>query len=170
MTFLLWLEALLLLACGVLSALGASLFTPVLAVGETAVAPLTVQAILGGLAAVFLAASGVCLALAVRRGALAQALVLPGPKGLVFITPRTVSQLVVGLLAEELEDTPFQVTLLPKGKKALALRISLRLPQEASIPSLAERLQELLVTEVTRRTGLEVQEVQILIHGAAVRG
>lgn len=168
MSFFLWLEALLLLACGVLSALGASLYVPEIVVGGNATSPLVVRAGLGVLAAVFLVASGICMALAIRRYGLAQAMCLSGPKGLIFITPRTVSQLVMGLLAEELGDTPFRVLLLPKGK-ALALRVSLRLPEEASIPTLAERLQELLSTEVARRTGLEVQEVQVLVHGASVR-
>ncbi len=169
MTFVLWLEALLLLACAALSALGASLYLPEVVVGGSAASPLTVRVGLGVLAAVFLVASGICMAVAVRRAGLAQALALSAPKGLIFITPRTVSQLVVGLLAEELGETPFQVALLPKGK-ALALRVSLRLPAEASIPSLAERLQEVLSTEVARRTGLEVQEVQVLVNGATLRG
>lgn len=169
MTLLLWLEALALLACAVLSGLGASLYPPEVAVGERTASPLAVRVGLSVLTAVFLAASGIAMALAVRRTALQRALALSGPKGLILIAPRTVTQLVVGLLAEELGGTPFQVSLLSKGK-ALALRVSLRLPEEASIPSLAERLQDLLATEVARRTGLEVQEVQVLVHGATVRG
>ncbi|MFN3347117.1 MAG: hypothetical protein ACK42E_04850 [Candidatus Bipolaricaulaceae bacterium] len=169
MSFFLGLEALLLLSCGVLSALGASLYVPEIVVGGNSVSPLVVRAGLGALTAVFLVASGICAALAVRRYGLAQAMSLSGPKGLILITPRTVSQLVMGLLAEELGDTPFHVVLLPKGK-ALALRVSLRLPPEASVPLLAEHLQELLSTEVARRTGLEVQEVQVLVHGATARG
>ncbi len=164
MSFFLWLEALLLLVCGVLSALGASVYMPEIVVGGNAVSPLVVRAGLGVLAAVFLIAAGICMALVIRRDRLAQAMSLPGPKGQIFITPHTVAQLVMGLLAEELGDTPFRVGLRPKGK-ALALRISLRLPEEASIPTLAERLQELLTTEIARRTGLEVQEVQVLVHG-----
>ncbi len=168
MSFFLWLEAVVLLVCGVLSALGASLYVPEVTVGGSAPPPLAVRLSLGVLAAVFLIASGICMALAIRRQGLARAMSLAGPKGLIFITPRTVSQLVLGLLSEELGNTPFQVTLLPKGR-TLALRVSLRLPEEASIPTLAERLQELLASEVARRIGLEVQEVQILVNGATVR-
>jgi uncharacterized alkaline shock family protein YloU len=33
----------------------------------------------------------------------------------------------------------------------------------------AERVQELLTAELSRRTGLKVQEVQVVVHGALSR-
>lgn len=166
MNYLLWLEALLLLATAVLAGLGAAWRTPEIVLGTISVTETTVRAGLALLTAAFLGGAAACLALWVRRRGLSELLRQSGSRGQILITPRTVSQLASYLLAQELEETPFRVHIQP-GKEAVSLRIFLRLPPGASIPNLAERLQDLLSTELAQRTGLKIQEVQVVVHGVS---
>lgn len=167
MTIILSLEAVLLFLAAALAVVGAGWFVPEVVLGESLrLAPLTVRIILGILALVFLVAAGVCAALARERRGLGRALRQSGPKGMVFISPEAVRQLAVGILAQELSAHPFRVRLHPKTN-GLILKVFLRLPPGERVPELTERIQSLLSQEVTSRTGLDVQEVQIVIHGAA---
>ncbi len=165
MSVLLWVEAVLLLAAAVLASLGAAWRTPEIVVGGTSIPEDAVRAGLALLAAAFLGGAAACVALWWERRGLSELLRQPGPRGQILITPRTVSQVASVLLAQELGETPFRVFIQPR-KEGMALRVLLRLPAEASIPNLAERLQELLATELARRTGLKVHEVQVVVHGA----
>ncbi|MBC7092829.1 hypothetical protein H5T53_02280, partial [Candidatus Bipolaricaulota bacterium] len=85
----------------------------------------------------------------------------------IFISPDTVQQLAAGLLAGELGLTGFRVGLRPVGE-GVALRVVLKLPAGEEIPSLAERLQNLLAQEVAAKTGLEVHEVRLVVRGASL--
>ncbi|MBC7221904.1 hypothetical protein H5T56_02830 [Candidatus Bipolaricaulota bacterium] len=165
MNLLLGIEALVLFLAAVLAGLGAWL-APEVTIRTNPVPELAVRVTLSILAAAFLGGSGACLALWRQRQGLSSPLKQPGPRGLVFITPHTVVQLAVGLLAQELPETTFRVHLQPQ-KEGFSLRVFLRLPQEASITEVAERVQELLTAELSRRTGLKVQEVQVVVHGTA---
>lgn len=166
MSFLLWVEATILLLAAVLAGLGAGWITPEVVLQGTTLSQLTIRTALAVLAAAFFGGFVACLALWRHRQGLAELLRQPGPRGQIFIAPRTVTELAGGLLAEELPETSFRVHLQPK-KGGLLLRVFLRLPKEASIPEVAERVQELLTAELSRRTGLTVQEVQVVVHGAA---
>lgn len=164
MNFFLWVESLVLSAAAVLAGLGAAWLTPQIVLQNTTLSETAVRAVLAFLAAAFLGGAGVCLALWWPRRGLSQLLRLASPKGQIFITPYTVSQLAISLLKAELPETPFRVYIRP-SKDALFLRVVLRLPAEIPLPSLAERLQDLLTSELSRRTGLTVQEVQVVVHG-----
>ncbi|MCS7240434.1 MAG: Asp23/Gls24 family envelope stress response protein [Candidatus Bipolaricaulota bacterium] len=164
MSFVLWVEAILLLAAAVLAGLGAAWIPPTVTVKATSLPELIVRIVLAGFAVAFFGGFSACLVLWLQRRGLSELLRQPGPRGLIFITPHTVSQLAAGLLAQEFAETPFRIYLQPQ-KDSLSLRVFLRLPEEASIPDLAERLQELLTTELSRRTGLKIQEVQVVVHG-----
>ncbi len=168
MSFLLWVEATILLLAAVLAGLGAGWVTPEVALQGNTLSQLTVRTALGVLAAAFLGGFVACLAIWRQRQGLAELLRQPGPRGQVFIAPRTVTQLASGLLLEELPETSFRVHLRPK-KGGVLLRVFLHLPKEASIPEVAERVQELLTAELSRRTGLTVQEVQVVVHGTSSR-
>ncbi len=165
MSLFLGLETIVLLLAAALAGLGAWI-APAVTIRESPVPELAVRAALSVLAAAFLGGCGACLFLWRQRQGLSALLRQPGPRGLVFITPHTVIQLAAGLLAQELPDTAFRVHLQPQ-KDGISLRIFLRLPEEASIPEVAERVQELLTAELSRRTGLKVQEVQVVVHGTA---
>lgn len=168
MSFLLWVEALLLFLAAVLTGLGAAGVASTVVLGSVPIPELWVRVILGIFSAGFLAGSSLCLALWAGRIERHRPLRLPGPRGLVLITPQTVAQLVQGLLAQEFEETPFRIRLRSRGE-GLMIRVFLRLPEEASIPDLAERLQELLTSEVSQRTGIKVQEVEVVVHGTSRR-
>jgi len=166
MSFLLWVEALLLFLAAVLTGLGASGVASTVVLGS--VPELWIRVILGIFSAGFLAGSSLCLALWAGRIERHRPLRLPGPRGLVLITPQTVTQLAQALLAQELEGTPFRIRLRSR-RDGLFIRVFLRLPEEARIPELAEHLQELLTTEVSQRTGLKVHEVEVVVHGTSRR-
>jgi hypothetical protein len=168
MSFLLWLEAIILFFAAVLAGLGAGWVTPEIIIHDNSLPELAVRAGLAALAAAFFGGFLACLALWRQRLGLLELLRQPGPRGQVFIAPYTVTQLAIGLLAEELPETTFRVHLQPR-RGGLLLRVFLRLPSEASIPEVAERVQELLTAELSRRTGLKVQEVQVVVHGALSR-
>ncbi|MCR4392001.1 MAG: alkaline shock response membrane anchor protein AmaP [Candidatus Acetothermia bacterium] len=165
--FLLGLEGVILLLVAVAAAVGAAWGTPEVWIsGGRALNPVLVRAVLGILAAAFLAGAAVIAALALRRRAARRALRRSGPKGEIFICPDTVRQLAAGLLAGELGLTGFRVALRPVGE-GVALRVVLKLPAEEEIPPLAERLQNLLAQEVAAKTGLEVHEVRLVVRGAS---
>lgn len=166
MNFLLWLEALLLFAAAVLAGLGAAWRTPEIVLGTTTLTESAVRAGLGLLTLAFLGGTATCLALGWWRHRLSTLFRQSGPRGQILITPRTVSQLASHLLAQELAETPFRVQIRP-SKEVIFLRIFVRLPPGSSIPNLAERIQELLATELAQRTGLQIQEVQVVVHGAS---
>lgn len=166
MSFVLWVEALLLFSVGVLAGLGAGGLTPTAVVESTTVPKVAIRAVLGVFSAACLAGSGICLALWAGRVDRHRPLRQPGPRGLILITPHTVIQLAAGLLAQELRETPFRVRLRSRGD-AIFLRVFLSLPEDAEIPELAQRLQELLVTELSHRTGLKIHEVEVVVHGTA---
>lgn len=127
-----------------------------------------VQAALGIWVVTFLWACGLFLRAGVGRWAVRRSLRRPGPKGEILITQNTVRELASALLREELRLTRFKVILRAAGK-GVALRVALRLPPGEEIPALAERIQNLLSTEVAARTGLEVPEVRLVVQGAATR-
>jgi hypothetical protein len=166
MSFLLWVEALLLFLAAVLTGLGASGVASTVVLGS--VPELWIRVIFGIFSAGFLAGSSLCLALWAGRIERHRPLRLPGPRGLVLITPQTVTQLAQTLLAQELEETPFRIRLRSR-RDGLSIRVFLRLPEEARIPELAEHLQELLTAEVSQRTGLKVHEVEVVVHGTSRR-
>jgi hypothetical protein len=166
MSFLLWVEALLLFLAAVLTGLGASGVASTVVLGS--VPELWIRVIFGIFSAGFLAGSSLCLALWAGRIERHRPLRLPGPRGLVLITPQTVTQLAQALLAQELEETPFRIRLRSR-RDGLSIRVFLRLPEEARIPELAEHLQELLTAEVSQRTGLKVHEVEVVVHGTSRR-
>jgi len=166
MSFLLWVEALLLFLAAVLTGLGASGVASTVVLGS--VPELWIRVIFGIFSAGFLAGSSLCLALWAGRIERHRPLRLPGPRGLVLITPQTVTQLAQTLLAQELEETPFRIRL-RSLRDGLSIRVFLRLPEEARIPELAEHLQELLTAEVSQRTGLKVHEVEVVVHGTSRR-
>jgi hypothetical protein len=166
MSFLLWVEALLLFLAAVLTGLGASGVASTVVLGS--VPELWIRVIFGIFSAGFLAGSSLCLALWAGRIERHRPLRLPGPRGLVLITPQTVTQLAQALLAQELEETPFRIRLRSR-RDGLFIRVFLRLPEEARIPELAEHLQELLTAEVSQRTGLKVHEVEVVVHGTSRR-
>jgi hypothetical protein len=166
MSFLLWVEALLLFLAAVLTGLGASGVASTVVLGS--VPELWIRVIFGIFSAGFLAGSSLCLALWAGRIERHRPLRLPGPRGLVLITPQTVTQLAQTLLAQELEETPFRIRLRSR-RDGLFIRVFLRLPEEARIPELAEHLQELLTAEVSQRTGLKVHEVEVVVHGTSRR-
>ena len=166
MSFLLWVEALLLFLAAVLTGLGASGVASTVVLGS--VPELRIRVIFGIFSAGFLAGSSLCLALWAGRIERHRPLRLPGPRGLVLITPQTVTQLAQALLAQELEETPFRIRLRSR-RDGLSIRVFLRLPEEARIPELAEHLQELLTAEVSQRTGLKVHEVEVVVHGTSRR-
>jgi len=168
MSFFLWAEALFLFLAGVLTALGAAGVTSTAVLGNIAIPELWIRVILGIFSASFLVGSFLCLALWAGKIERYRPLRLPGPRGLILITPQTVAQLVQGLLAQEFEETPFRIQLRSRDE-GLFIRVFLHLPEEANIPDLAERLQELLTSEVSQRTGLKVQEVEVVVHGARRR-
>jgi hypothetical protein len=166
MSFLLWVEALLLFLAAILTGLGASGVASTVVLGS--VPELWIRVIFGIFSAGFLAGSSLCLALWAGRIERHRPLRLPGPRGLVLITPQTVTQLAQALLAQELEETPFRIRLRSR-RDGLFIRVFLRLPEEARIPELAEHLQELLTAEVSQRTGLKVHEVEVVVHGTSRR-
>lgn len=166
MSFFLGLEATILFLAAVLAALGAAWITPEITVQANPLPQLAVKTGLSVLAAAFLGGAAACLALLRQRQGLSELLKQPGSRGLILITPYTVTQLAMGLLAEELAETTFRIQLQPR-KDGISLRVFLRLPEEASIPEVAERVQELLTAELSRRTGLKIQEVQVVVHGTA---
>ena len=166
MSFLLWVEALLLFLAAVLTGLGASGVASTVVLGS--VPELWIRVIFGIFSAGFLAGSSLCLALWAGRIERHRPLRLPGPRGLILITPQTVTQLAQTLLAQELEETPFRIRLRSR-RDGLSIRVFLRLPEEARIPELAEHLQELLTAEVSQRTGLKVHEVEVVVHGTSRR-
>ena len=168
MSFLLWAEALLLFVAAVLTGLGAAGVASTVVLGGIPIPELWIRVILGIFSAAFLVGSSLCLALWAGRIERHRPLRLPGPRGLVLITPQTVTQLAHALLAQELEETPFRIRLRTR-RDGLLIRIFLRLPEEARIPELAEHLQELLTAEVSQRTGLKVQEVEVVVHGTSPR-
>ncbi len=88
----------------------------------------------------------------------------PGPKGEIAIAPRAVRQLAAGLLARELGLTGFRVALRPAAQGVL-LTVRLALPPDEEAPRLAERVQELLSREIELKTGLPVEEVNLVIRG-----
>jgi hypothetical protein len=169
MTFLLWLEALLLFVAAVFAGLGAAGFNFSLVLGSATVPELVVRGVLGLFSAAFLGGSSLALVAWAGRVERHRPLRQPGPRGLIFITPYTVTQLASQLLAQELETTPFRIRLRPQGD-ALSLRVFLSLPEGAYVPELAERLQELLTSELSQRTGLKIQEVQVVVHGTSRTG
>jgi hypothetical protein len=166
MSFLLWVEALLLFLAAVLTGLGASGVASTVVFGG--VPELWIRVIFGIFSAGFLAGSSLCLALWAGRIERHRPLRLPGPRGLVLITPQTVTQLAQALLAQELEETPFRIRLRSR-RDGLFIRVFLRLPEAARIPELAAHLQELLTAEVSQRTGLKVHEVEVVVHGTSRR-
>lgn len=166
MSFFLGLEVLILSLAAVVAGLGAAWITPEVIIRTTSLSPLTVKAVLWVLFAAFLGGVAVCIALWRQRASLTHLLKQPGPRGQVFITPYTVTQLATGLLAQELSGANFRVHLYPQ-QDGVSLRVFLRLPEEASISEVAERVQEILTAELSRRTGLKIQEVQVVIHGTA---
>lgn len=166
MSVLLWVEALLLLLAAVFAGLGAAGLRSTVGVWSTAIPEFAIRAVLGLFAAAFLVGSAAVLALWAGRLERHKPLRQPGPRGLIFITPYTVTQLASQLLAQELAAIPFRIRLVPKGE-GLALRVFLSLPEDVSVPELAERLQELLTAELSHRTGLKIQEVQVVIHGTS---
>lgn len=95
-----------------------------------------------------------------------RALRRPGPKGDIVIAPRAVQELAAGLLRRELGLDGFRVQLTSTGEGVL-LTVRLRLPPEEEAPRLAERIQELLSSEIQAKTGLPVVEVNLLIRGTA---
>ncbi len=127
-----------------------------------------VQAALGVWAVTFLWAAILFTRAGLARRALRKALRRPGPKGEILITQNTVREMATALLRDELRLSRFQVGLRATGK-GVAIRVNLHLPPGEEIPTLAERVQELLTREICARTGLEVPEVRLTVLGAGRR-
>jgi uncharacterized alkaline shock family protein YloU len=102
----------------------------------------------------------------IQRLAEGRAMRRPGPKGDILIAPQAVKQLAAGVLQRELGLTGFRIRL-EQGEEGLILTVGLPLPSGEEAPSLAERLQALLTSEIQAKTGLPVAEVNLVIHGTA---
>lgn len=164
MSFILWLEAFLLFLAAVVTGLGAAGFTSNVVVWSTTIPTLAIRVGLGIFSAAFFAGAALCLTLWARRVERYRPFRQSGPAGLILITSHTLTQLAAGILARELPETPFRVRLRSRGD-ALSFQVLLNLPEDAEIPELARHLQELLTTELSRRTGLKIQEVEVVVHG-----
>lgn len=114
----------------------------------------------------FVGAAAVFIRIGFNHFKVRRALRRQGPKGMILITADTVREMAGVLLREELGLHKFRVHIRPMGE-GLALRVSLHLPPGEEVPTLAERLQNLLAHEVSAKTGLEVPEVRMVVVGTA---
>ncbi|HAF70146.1 MAG: hypothetical protein XD60_0963 [Acetothermia bacterium 64_32] len=90
----------------------------------------------------------------------------PGPRGEIAIAPRAVRELAAGLLSRRLGLSGYRISVVPKTE-GVYIKVTLGLPPEEEAPRLAERLQELLTQELEAKTGLPVEEVDLVIRGMA---
>jgi len=133
------------------------------AVGATTAAGRAVIAALGA------TALGTALLVAVQladRLAAGRAMRRPGPKGEIAIAPRAVRELASGLLCREMGLSGDRIGIVPTNE-GVYIKVHLRLPPEEEAPRLAERIQELLSREIEAKTGLPVEEVDLVIQGTA---
>lgn len=133
------------------------------AAGATTAAGRAVIAALGATA--LGAALLVALQLADRLAA-GRAMRRPGPKGEIAIAPRAVRELASGLLCREMRLSGYRIDIAPTNE-GVYVKVHLRLPPEEEAPRLAERIQELLSREIEAKTGLPVEEVDLVIRGTA---
>ena len=100
------------------------------------------------------------------RLAAGRAMRRPGPKGEIAIAPRAVRELASGLLCREMGLSGYRIGIAP-ASEGVYIKVHLRLPPEEEAPRLAERIQELLSREIEAKTGLPVEEVDLVIRGTA---